>query len=242
MNILAIDTSMQACSVAVSARDGAPRICAVYEKIGRGHAERLPGMVDDVLKKAGLTIGQIGRFAVTRGPGTFTGVRIGIAMARGLALGCNKPLVGIGTLQVLAAQVLHKTPDLVSQKHQTDKPRLGIAIDARRGEIYWQRFDLSGEPLEEPLALSPQTVADALKSGGDTVILAGSGAALITPLLGEMSLPPPLCPDLQPRAERLVEIAARITASDIASPQSTRPLYLRPADAKVQTGHAIERQ
>ena len=110
MNILALDTSMQACSVAVlkTPASGKTGLSGLYEERERGHAERLMAMIDEALCSAGLTIKQIDRFAVCKGPGAFTGVRIGIAAARGLAMVCKKPLIGIGTLEVMAARVIHE--------------------------------------------------------------------------------------------------------------------------------------
>jgi tRNA threonylcarbamoyladenosine biosynthesis protein TsaB len=243
MNILAIDTSMQACSVAVLANGDKRQISCVYEEIERGHAERLLLMVDETLVKSGLDIKHIGQFAVSRGPGTFTGVRIGIAAARGLALACKKPLIGVGTLQILAARVLFEQPNLAAQPQNGKVRHLGIAVDARRGEIYWQSFDLTGKPLSEPLALTPQTVASLIEKSGHSYVLAGSGVQLIAPLLTKAAIPFTTAHNsLQPDAARLAEIIAELPHSDSSPRQSASPLYLRPADAKIQTGFAIERQ
>jgi len=243
MNILAIDTSMQACSVAVLANGDKQQISCVYEEIERGHAERLLLMVDEALVKSGLDIKHIDQFAVSRGPGTFTGVRIGIAAARGLALACKKPLIGIGTLQILAARVLFEQPDLAEQPQNGKEQHLSIAIDARRGEIYWQSFDLTGKPLSEPLALAPQTIASLIEQSDHSFVLVGSGAQLIAPILTEAAIPFTITQNsLQPDAARLAEIVATLTSSGSSPRQSASPLYLRPADAKIQTGFAIERQ
>jgi tRNA threonylcarbamoyladenosine biosynthesis protein TsaB len=239
MNILALDTSMQACSVAVVATKQKAQMFTAYEEIGRGHAERLMVMIDEVLANAGIPIRQIDQFAVSRGPGTFTGVRIGIAAARGLALACKKPLVGICTLQVLAKKVLFECPELVSEG-QLD---LGITVDARRGEIYWQLFDMKGQALGEAMALSPQAVATLVKKRHKPVMLAGSGNNLIARLLDkETDLFSCTHTDLQPDAARLVDIVITMKKNNISSQHRVSPLYLRPADAKIQKGYAIERQ
>src|SRR3954449_1964487 len=101
MRLLAIDTTLEACSVGVSAADARPPV-TISEVIGRGHAERLIGMVQSALNEAGLTVADLERIAVTIGPGSFTGVRVGIAAVRGLTLVTSCPAVGIGTLAVIA--------------------------------------------------------------------------------------------------------------------------------------------
>ncbi len=255
MNILALDTSMQACSVAVLSTEPSQGAClsACYERRERGHAEHLMGMIDEALSKSGHSIKQIDQFAVCRGPGTFTGVRIGIAAARGLAMTCAKPLIGIGTLQVMAARVrrelvrdeLGRDED---ENHSNSPPadpdrNLAIAIDARRGEVYWQIFDKHGQALEAPLALAPQAICMLIKQHEEPLALAGSGVALIADWLGdepdEISFSHP---DLQPDAARLAEIVAGFSAKEDLSLHRASPLYLRPADAKIQTGYAVERQ
>src|SRR5215207_11035135 len=98
--ILALDTSLEDCAVAIAAGG---RVTLVRETIGRGHAERLFGMVEAALAEAGLRLADIDRFAVTVGPGSFTGIRVGVAAARGFALATGKPAVGISTLAAHAA-------------------------------------------------------------------------------------------------------------------------------------------
>ena len=243
MKLLAIDTSMQACSVAVFVNDDTLEIFSVYEEIERGHAERLMSMVDEALAKSGLTIKQIDRFAVCRGPGTFTGVRIGIAAARGLALACKKPLTGIGTLQVLAGRVLFEQPDLAKLAQTGQQAELCIAVDARRGEIYWQCFDLTAQPLADPLALTPQNVVAAISERGHFSILAGSGADIVGQGLADAGIAFAIAAkSLQPDATRLADIVAASGNDEFLLQQSATPLYLRPADAKIQTGYAVERQ
>ena len=100
MNLLAIDTALEACSVGVAVDGGSPVF--VSETIGRGHAERLFGMISAAMEQAGIGYAALDRIAVTIGPGSFTGIRVGIAAARGLALVTGCPVAGIGTLAVLA--------------------------------------------------------------------------------------------------------------------------------------------
>jgi tRNA threonylcarbamoyladenosine biosynthesis protein TsaB len=101
MLILAIDTALNACSVAI-VRDG-ECLASRVELMARGQAERLAPLVRDLVGEAGVSFSQFDRIAVTRGPGAFTGLRIGLAFARGLALALGKPCIGLSTLEVLAA-------------------------------------------------------------------------------------------------------------------------------------------
>ena len=139
MRLLAIDTALEACSVGVSPDDARPPV-VVSEVIGRGHAERLMGMIQSVLREAGLTVADLERIAVTVGPGSFTGVRVGIAAVRGLGLVTGCPAVGIGTLAVLAER---------ARWLAGARPVLAV-LDARRGEVYAQSFDRQGAPLGPP--------------------------------------------------------------------------------------------
>src|SRR5688572_8430557 len=103
MNVLAFDTCFGALSVAVRCRAGSEwRQSEGYELRTTGHAERLFPMMQDVLKESGIELAAIDRIAVTLGPGTFTGVRVGIAAARGLAVALSKPVVGVTSLAAMA--------------------------------------------------------------------------------------------------------------------------------------------
>jgi len=132
MNLLAIDTALDRCSVGV-ARAGGPAVL-VSETIGRGHAERLFGMVAAAMAEAGLAFADLDRIAVTVGPGSFTGVRVGVAAARGFALVLARPAVGIGTLEAIAEEARSLAGDV---------PVLA-ALDARHGEVYAQAFGPGG--------------------------------------------------------------------------------------------------
>lgn len=102
MIVLAIDTSLDACAVAI-VRDGEV-LAHLHESMTRGQAERLAPMVREAAQQAGVTFAQLDRIAVTTGPGSFTGVRVGLSFARALALSLNKPCVGVSTLEALALE------------------------------------------------------------------------------------------------------------------------------------------
>ncbi len=107
MNVLALDTSMAACSAAVLTRDAASgRAARRFERLERGHAEAIVPMIQQVMAEAGAEYGELDRIAVTVGPGTFTGVRIGVATARGLALATGAPLLGVTSHAVMARQIV----------------------------------------------------------------------------------------------------------------------------------------
>ena len=221
MLLLAFDTAGPDCAVAV-ARSGeeAPEILAkAGERIGRGHAERLMPMIEAVLREAGIAFRDIGRIAVTTGPGSFTGVRIGIAAARGLALALGIPAVGIGSLDAIAfpAARSHRAGTLVA------------ALDARRGEVYARVEDLSsGRVLREACAVRPDELAIELAHTPRPLILAGAGASLLENFLS--------APEARTfgtaESPDIADVAALALKSETGRPPS--PLYARGADAKPQ--------
>ena len=175
----------------------------------RGHQERLAPMVRDLMAATGLGFDAVDRVGVTVGPGSFTGLRVGLAFAKGLALALNRPCVGVGTLAALAESV------------EGDGP-LATAIDAGRGRLYLQIFD-NRAPLAEAAILAVDAAIARLAAAfpsGDYVV-AGPGAALFADAAASARWAAITVPD--PRA------VARLAASaPVATP---RPLYLRPPDA-----------
>ncbi len=126
MRLLALDTATEACSVALLTDRGQ---IGRFAEVGRGHAERILGMVDEVLAEAGVTLGMLDGIAASVGPGAFTGVRISVSVAQGLAFGAALPVVAVTTLEALALQVMD------------DGARHALAcLDARMGEVYWGCF------------------------------------------------------------------------------------------------------
>lgn len=232
MRLLALDAATAACSAAVWA-DG--RIVARrHDALERGHAERLVPMVEAVMDEACLTYGALDGVAATVGPGSFTGVRVGLATARALALAAGLPLVGVTTLAALAAAV---------PGAERAGRRVLAALDARRSQVYAQVFEADGAPMGEPRAMAPAD-ASSLMAGPTSdrrpVRLVGSGASLILPALraegwqADVSAAPEL-----PDAAHVAALAAHIGLPDPAAPPPA-PLYLRDAGVGRPRGQALE--
>jgi tRNA threonylcarbamoyladenosine biosynthesis protein TsaB len=230
MHILAFDTCFDGCSACVAELQGGAVVVrsALFEQFETGHAERLIPMIGDAMREAHVAFDQICRIAVTIGPGTFTGTRIGIAAARSLALATGARTVGVSSLAVMAEAV-----DLPMGERL-----LGVVVDARRGEVYTQLFGAGGgaDALSPPQVLK---LEDAARLGDDkNIVFVGSGAEAVAAIAdrngrrAEAHLP-----DLLPDAGALAHLAGSLPASD--APVS--PLYLRPPDAKPQDGKAIAR-
>jgi tRNA threonylcarbamoyladenosine biosynthesis protein TsaB len=226
MNVLALDTSMGNCSAAVL-RDGGELLMR-GRLMPRGHAEALMPMVETVMREAGLGASDLARIAATTGPGSFTGVRIAIAAARGLALVTGADLWGTDSLSVMAARA-------VIDKLAGGKP-FAVAVDARRGALYFGLYAKSGERLEGPLLVTPTEAAAMLPP--DTADVVGSGAAALAEAAsGWDRAVRATALSLQPDAAALAGLAATAPAPT----PDLRPLYLRPPDAKPQSGLAVER-
>jgi tRNA threonylcarbamoyladenosine biosynthesis protein TsaB len=145
MRVLALDTSTEACSVALLTDLGA---CGRYEEVGRAHAERILGMVDAVLSEADVRLSALDGIAASIGPGSFTGVRISVAVAQGLAFGAGLPVVPVTTLEALALKAIGN-----GAQHTL------ACLDARMGEVYWGCF--SADPAMRLAASSPLRVGPA---------------------------------------------------------------------------------
>ena len=216
MKILALDAAAGACSAALW-RDG--RVAARrYELRARGHAELLVPMAQAVMREAGLDYAALDAFAVTRGPGTFTGLRIGLAAARGFALAAGLPLIGLTTLEVLAAGV----PEALA------RGAILAVLEARRGEVYVQAFGAGLEPLCDPAALAPDAALALVAERRP--VLVGDAAPRLARLFGARAVVAP--GDGQPDAA----VAARLAASRPPPPPGTAvaPLYLRAPDARMR--------
>jgi len=233
VNILAFDTAMRALSVAVLSRAGdAPAtVSGFLEPMRAGHAEALAGRVREQMEEAGLGFSDLDRIAVTVGPGTFTGVRIGLSFARGLKLATGCPVVALTTLEAIAANVS------AGEAGNATTP-IAVAVDARRGEIYFQMFNADLSPASEPAALA---VADAAAFLADRpAMLAGSGAeALADVARAQGATLDVRTGSCEPDARVFAVLALERTVE--ADPP--RPLYLRAPDAKPPAaGTAVARK
>ena len=223
--VLALDTSGPFCAAVLARMDGPEfRILASRtESMERGHAERLVPLVGELLGETGFSWADLGRVGVTTGPGSFTGVRVGIAAARGLALALGIPAIGIGTLDALLALA--------------DEPTSGTAVaclDARRGEIYLLAR-AAGSELEPAEATTPVGAARKLLAvGAPPYLLIGSGAALLAEAL-EREAPGSAVTILSEARTPDIAAVARLAAAAAPGP-SPVPLYLRGPDAKPQSG------
>ena len=224
MTLLGFDTATETCSAALWA-DGAVIAHRRGEAGGR-HAETLVPMLREVAAEGGTTLAEVERFAVTVGPGSFTGIRIGLATARGLALAGKRPLIGLTTLEILAAGV-------------PEGQRGGVvlaALDAGRGRLYAQLFDRSLHPLSEPEALEAHALPGFVRAAGTSApaVVAGTGREialrLLTPGLEARPAAGPSTPDAGVLVRCAVARAEAGGGDDMAAP--VRPLYLRDAGAR----------
>lgn len=219
MNILALDTATTACSAACWSNGS---VIAEQEEFGsRRQAEILMPMVNAVMGEAGLNYSSLDLIAVTRGPGSFTGVRIGLATARGLALASNVPLVGITTLEALNAA-------------PTSGERRGRVIlatlDARRDQLYGQLFQENGEMIDLPFATGVKSLSDRLRKvlgQMPPLLLVGSGAEIVGKFLDTCGQD--YLKSATPPYPRAATIATHIAKSglEIAAIKPVTPLYLR---------------
>ena len=222
MLILAIDTAGPACAVAILRDDAI--LAETSEAMSRGHAERLMPMIISALAEAGIAFGDLDRIAVTIGPGSFTGVRVGVAAARGLALALDIPAVGVGSLDALALPVANARKD----------GTVVAVLDAKRGEIYALAKDIgSGETLFEATAVRADALAARLEAAKPPLILVGAGA----PLLAEALAGRDVAIEAMPEAPDISDVA-RLGLSS-AEPMPPIPLYARCADAKPQADKAL---
>ena len=202
MRILAIDTATEACSVALW-NDGT--VNAHFELCPREHTQRILPMVQDILTTSGTSLTDINALAYGRGPGSFTGVRIGIGIAQGLALGAELPMIGVSTLMTMAQGAWRKN----------GATRVLAAIDARMGEVYWAEYQRDENGIwhgeETEAVLKPEIVHERMQQlSGEWVTVLRDGEVLL------------------PAAEDMLPIACQMFAEGkTVAVEHAEPVYLR---------------
>jgi len=226
MRILAIDTALGASSVAVLDSSGGAPLAFASEAMAKGHAEALLPIVRETV--AGLEGGfpSLSRIAVTIGPGSFTGIRIGLSAARAFGLALNVRVIGVSTLSAYAAPLIAGLEgDIVA-----------VAIDARHGNVFFQAFAPGGRTLVSPRVTSLKEAARAIGAG--SVRLAGSAAAALALECWALGLKAQVADGTA--SPDIVWVARLGLAADpkLAEP---KPLYLRPPNVTPPTGGVVER-
>lgn len=226
MRVLAIDTSCGACSVAVYDGEARDIVASESRQMSRGHAEALAPMVQRVMGEVEGGFPTIGRIVVCTGPGSFTGIRVGLAMARAMALTLEVPVIGVSTLVAFAAPLLETPQSGV----------IGSVVDARHGHVYFQLFESGGRPMFPPRVTSLRDAVRAI--GGGPARLAGDAAGLVA----EEALRSGVEFDAS-QAVASPDILSIARIGLVADPDSwpARPLYVKAPDATPSTGDTIAR-
>lgn len=224
MKILALETSAKAVSAAVT-EDGKV-LCSGYQDTGLTHSRTLMPIVEGILKNTGLTVQDCDAIAVAVGPGSFTGIRIGVAAAKGLAFAAEKPTVAVSTLEAMARNVAHMEGLII------------CAMDARRNQVYNALFrsDGTGAPhrLTEDRAISLPDLSEEVAAMEGPRIVLGDGASLCLKALEEQEIPCRLAP---PQLVMQNAVSVALCAGEAAlrggliDPQALAPVYLRPPQA-----------
>jgi tRNA threonylcarbamoyladenosine biosynthesis protein TsaB len=227
MRVLAIDTALAACSAAVFDVERGEIVASEMQAMPRGHAEALVPLLARVMDKADMDFAELDRIAVTVGPGSFTGLRVGISAARGISLAAGKPAFGVTTLAAFAA------PHLA----QDDSTPAAAVIDARHDHVYLQIFTRGGRTLVAPRIAS---VAEAARSAAAAPArIVGSAANLVAAAWPAGESAPKLI-DEAPAPD--IAWVARLGATAIEGQGSPKPLYLRTPDAQPQDAARLPRR
>ncbi|HDW3273274.1 TPA: tRNA (adenosine(37)-N6)-threonylcarbamoyltransferase complex dimerization subunit type 1 TsaB [Enterobacter asburiae] len=219
MRILAIDTATEACSVALLNNDA---VTAHFEECPREHTQRILPLVKEILTRSDTSLTDLDALAFGRGPGSFTGVRIGIGIAQGLALGAELPMIGVSTLATMAQGAWR----------MTGATRVLAAIDARMGEVYWAEYTRDEQGVwhgeETEAVLKPEAVTERLQQLSGEWATVGTGwpawpdmasGTGVTLVDGNMLLP---------AAEDMLPIACQLfAAGKTVAVEHAEPVYLR---------------
>jgi tRNA threonylcarbamoyladenosine biosynthesis protein TsaB len=217
MLILAIDTALDACAAAVLDTQAGRLVANESQAMKRGHAEALMPLIARVMKQSGLAFLQLDRIAATTGPGSFTGLRVGLSAARGIALAAGKPAVGVTTLAAYAAPVVSE-----SGRHPVIS-----AIDARHDHVYFQAVSGNGSPLIRPRVAAIEEALEASRLGAP--LLVGNAAGILAARWPK-DASAPVTVDAQPAPD--IAWVAWLGAAVSPDSAPARPYYLRAPDAK----------
>ena len=226
MRVLAIDTALEACSAAVF--DTSSGVLASETRgMARGHAEHLMPLIARVMNEGGFEFADLDRIAVTTGPGSFTGLRVGISAARGIALVAGKPAIGLSTLAAFAAPLIAAD----------DGTQVVATIDARHEHIYLQVFGVNGRTLVPPRMATVRDATRAAMTAPARII--GSGAKKVAAAWPKGAEPPL---SVEQRGAPDIEWIARLGAAAPEAHGAPKPLYLREPDARPQDGARLPRR
>jgi tRNA threonylcarbamoyl adenosine modification protein YeaZ len=227
MRVLAIDTALEACAAAVLDTAQGGILASESIAMARGHAEALMPLVARVMGEAKLAFSDLDRIAVTVGPGSFTGLRVGVAAARGLAMAAGKPVVGLTTLAAYAA------PYIAAD----DRSPLLAAIDARNDQVYMQLFGTGGRTLIQPRVSSLRDAVRTATAGPARIV--GSGAALIAGAWPAKDRRPVI---VDAAKAPVIDWVAHLGAAAAPAQALPKPLYLRAPDARPQDAAHLPRR
>jgi tRNA threonylcarbamoyl adenosine modification protein YeaZ len=222
MIILAIDTASTLCAACILDAEAGKELGRSVNDIGKGHAEHLMAVVEAAMRQASAAYPNLGAIAVSVGPGSFTGVRVGVSAARGFALALKIPAIGVTTLEAIAAEA----------RERFGAVRVMSALDAGRGEINAAVYDELGMLVYGPSVTALSDAADLARKYAP--VLAGSAAAAIAAeASGGFDTGSSL-------ATADISFYAKLAARKGAG-EKPRPIYLREADAKPQAGFVLPR-
>lgn len=219
MNLLAIDTSASLCAAAIS--DGERELGRVVLDIGKGHAEHLMAVIEEALAKSGLAYRDLARIAVAIGPGSFTGIRVGVSTARGLALALGVPAVGVSNLEAVADEA---RPQFAGQS-------IMVAFLSARETVHLAVYDPFAKLVYPPSTMSIPAAAALARD--HAAIICGSAGRVLSEVDASLTVgPPAITAD--------IAVYARLGAAQEPG-EKPKPLYLREPDAKPQASFVLPR-
>lgn len=223
MICLAFDTAGKACSACLYDSANDEVLAKASEEIGKGHAEKLMDIIGEVMQSAKITYQDLDKIVTTIGPGSFTGIRVGVATARGFGVGLEIPVVGVNNLEAILFEF--------TQSRKIDPSKnFGAVMTAGRGEVYClMEFETPFAAAGVPFAAELETLTAALEDQ-DNLVLCGSAAEALGHENAEFN---------QNQAD--ISFVARLGATRSENGKKPEPLYLRKPDAVSQKGFAVER-